>query len=43
MVMDILANKNTASKLTVGFVLKPISLLPLCALRFPQNIVLIES
>lgn len=34
MVTDISANKT--SKVTVGFVLKPISLLPLCALQFTR-------
>lgn len=41
--MGISANKNTASKLTVCFVLKPISLLPFWALWLLHNIVLLES
>lgn len=41
--MGISANKNTASKLTVGFVLKPISLPAFCAPWLLHNIVLLES
>jgi len=36
-------NKSTASKPIVGFVLKPISLLPFCALWLLHNFVLLES